>query len=175
MAKTKDQKKEILENLIEKIKRAKSIIFARFNGLGVKENEELRKRLKDEKGEYHVVKKTLLDLAFKEYQIKDLNVKDFDGQIAAIFGFGDDVMPAKIVDQFKKDHKGKIEFVGGILENKFLSIAEVQVLAKLPSKQELFAKIVGSINAPISGLVNALAGNLKNLLYVFRAIEESKK
>lgn len=174
MAKTKDQKKEILENLTEKIKRAKSIIFASFNRLGVKENEELRKRLKDEKGEYYVVKKTLLDLAFKESQIKDLHVKDFDGQIAAIFGFGDEVMPAKIVDQFKKDHKEKIEFVGGILENKFMSIAEVQTLAKLPSKQGLFAKIVGSINAPISGLVNSLAGNLRNLVYVLKAVENKK-
>ena len=174
MAKTKDQKKEILENLIEKIKRAKSIIFASFNGLGVKENEELRKRLKDEKGEYYVVKKTLLDLAFKESQIKDLHVKDFDGQIAAIFGFGDEVMPAKIVDQFKKDHKEKIEFVGGILENKFMSTSEVQALAKLPSKQGLFAKIVVSINAPISGLVNSLAGNLRNLVYVLKAVENKK-
>ncbi len=175
MAKSKEQKTQILENLITKIKSSKSIVFTKFNGLKVKENEELRKQLKKEDSEYYVAKKTLLRLAFRGFEIKGLDVKKFDGQIAAVFGFKDEVMPAKIVDEFAKGKEDKIEFLGGVLENKFISQKEVNDLAKLPSKDELYAKIVGSLNAPIFGFVNVLAGNLRNFVYVLKAIEEKKQ
>ena len=71
--------------------------------------------------------------------------------------------------------ENKIDFLGGILENKFINATQVADLAKLPSKQELYAKIVGSINAPVSGFVNALAGNLKNLVYALSAIKDKKQ
>ena len=174
MPKTKEQKKEILRDIAEKIKKAKSVVFARFNKLGVSESESLRKELKAENSEYYVAKKTLINLAFKDSNIKGLDVKKFDGQMATIFGYGDEIMPAKIVDKFKKEYEDKIEFVGGILENRLLSAAEMIKLAKLPGKQELYAKIVGSLNAPIFGFVNALAGNLKNLVGALNAIKEKK-
>lgn len=175
MAKTKEQKKKILEKLSDKINRAKSIVFTNFDALGVQDNEELRIKLKAENSEYYVAKKTLFNLAFQDKNIKDFDIKSFKGRISAIFGYGDEIVPAKIVNDFKKDHEEKINFVGGILEGKFLSSEKITTLSKLPSKQELYAKIVGSINAPISGFVNALAGNLRNLVYVLKAVEEKKK
>lgn len=178
MPKSKIQKQEILRDLAEKISKAKSVVFAKFNKLGVKENEELRRELKKEGSEYFVAKKTLMGLAFKDSKIDGLDVKNFDGQVAAVFGYNDEVAPAKIVSKFSKSHKGdkeeKIEFVGGILENKFIDAVSVKNLAGLPSKQELYAKIVGSINAPVSGFVNVLAGNIKKLFYALKAIEEKK-
>jgi len=174
MPKSKEQKRTILKELGEKIAKAKSIVFTKFNGLTVKENEALRAKLLKENTEYYVAKKTLFNLAFKDKAIAGLEVKNFNGQVAAVFGYGDEVAPAKIVDQFKKDKEGKLEFIGGILENKFLSGAEVSALAKLPSKQELYARIVGSINAPVVGLVNALAGNIRNLVQVLKAVSEKK-
>lgn len=173
MAKTKEQKKEILEGLKDKIGKSKSIVFTKFNGLQVKENEELRNKLREENSEYYVAKKTLLDLALKDNDLK-VDVSSFEGKIAAVFGYEDEVAPAKIVDEFKKDKEDKMEFLGGILEGRFVDPEEVSALAKLPSKQELYAKIVGSINAPVSGFVNALAGNLRNLVYVLKAVEEKK-
>ncbi len=172
MAKTKEQKKQILNMLIEKIGKAKSIIFTKFNGLTVKENEELRNKLRSEDSEYYVAKKTLMDLAFKDKQISGLEIKKFSGQIATIFSYEDEVSPARIVGKFKKDKEGKIEFIAGILGNKLMSEAEVSELAKLPTKQEFYAKVVGSINAPVSGLVNVLAGNLRSLVYVLKAVGE---
>ena len=174
MAKTKKQKEEILQKLNEKIKKAKSIVFAEFDGLGVKDNEKLRIKLKQENSEYYVAKKTLLNIALKEEKIKDLDVEKFNGRVATVFGYKDEVAPAKIVDEFKKTHEEKINFIGGVLENNYLSAEKIQKLAKLPSKEELYAKIVGSINAPISGFVNVLAGNMRNLVYVLKAIEEKK-
>lgn len=174
MPKTKEQKRSIFKELNEKISKAKSVVFVNFSGLTVKENEDLRCSLKKENSEYYVAKKTLLGMALKEGGVNDANVKELEGQVAAIFGYEDEVAPAKVINIFKKGKEAKIKFVGGILENKFISANMVAELAILPSKQELYAKIVGSINAPVSGFVNALAGNLKNIVYVLNAIKDKK-
>lgn len=174
MPKSKAQKREILDELADKIAKAKSVVFTKFNGLGTKESEEIRRELKKNDSEYFVAKKTLMDIAFKDSSIEGLDVRGLEGQVAAIFGFSDEVAPAKVVGGFKKTLEGKIEFVGGVLENKFISAESVLALSKLPSKQELYAKIAGSLNAPISGFVNALAGNLKNIVGVLNAIKEKK-
>ena len=174
MPKTKVQKQEVIRNIKEKISRAKSVIFTKFDQLGVKENEELRNKLRAEQSEYYVAKKTLFDLAFKDEKIEGLNPKELSGRMAAVFGYDDEIAPAKTVDEFRKGQEEKIEFLGGILENKFIDAETVTALAKLPSKLELRAKFVGAINAPISGFVNALAGNMKNLVYVLSAIKEKK-
>jgi len=176
MPKTKEQKRTILVELKDKISRAKSIIFTKYNALTVKDNEELRVKLREENNEYFVAKKTLFNLALKDKAIEGLDIKKFEGRLAAIFGYDDEVSPAKIVGEFKKDKEKaeKIEFVGGILENKFIDANEVANLATLPSKQALYAQIVGSINAPVSGFVNALAGNIRNFINVLKAVEEKK-
>lgn len=175
MPKNKIQKQEILRTLSEKFKKSKSVVFAGFNALTVKDNENLRAQLRKENSEYYVAKKTLMNIAFKD-QIKDLNVRDMDGKLAAIFSYEDEVAPAKILGNFRKDKdkQARVFFLGGILENKLLSKDEVEALSLLPSKQELYARLVGTMNAPISGFVNALAGNIKNLVYVLKAIEEKK-
>ncbi|HTW96326.1 MAG TPA: 50S ribosomal protein L10 [Candidatus Methylomirabilis sp.] len=174
MPKTRAQKKVILDGLDEKAQAAKSVVFAKFAKLNVKENEDLRKRLKAEGGEYYVAKKTLFNLAFKEKH-PDVDFKNMDGQVAAVFGYQDEVAPAKVVDTFRKEmEEPKIFFLGGILENKFIPAEMVEMLAKLPSKKELYAKLVGSLNSPVSGFVNVLAGNLRGLLTCLKAIGEKK-
>lgn len=175
MPKNKIQKQEILRNLSEKFKKSKSVVFAGFNALTVKDNEKLREQLRSENSEYYVAKKTLMNIAFKD-QIDELNVRSLDGKLAAIFSYGDEVAAAKILGNFRKDKdkEARVFFLGGILENKLLSKTEIEAVSKLPSKQELYARLVGTMNAPISGFVNALAGNIKNLVYVLKAIEEKK-
>jgi large subunit ribosomal protein L10 len=174
MPKTRAQKQVILDGLTEKVKGAKSVVFAKFAKLGVRENEDLRKRLKAEGGEYYVAKKTLLNIAFKNNK-QEVDFKTMDGQVAAIFGYQDEVAPAKILDVFRKEaEEPKIFFLGGILENKFISKEMVESLAKLPSKKELYAKLVGSLNAPVSGFVNVLSGNLRGLVTCLKAIGDKK-
>ena len=176
MPKTKLQKQEILRDLANKIDKAKSVVFAKFDGLEVKDNEDLRKKLKESDSEYYVAKKTLINLAFKENKnMPKVDVNQLDGKIATIFGYEDEVAPAKAIAEFQKNHEEVIDFMGGILENRFISAEEVTALSKLPSRNELYAKIVGSINAPVSGFVNALAGNLRNLVYVLKAVETKKQ
>ena len=175
MPKNKLQKQEILRDLDNKIKKSTSIVFATFDGLGVKENEELRQNLKKENGEYYVSKKTLLDLAFKNEKVADLDIKSFPGKVAAVFAYEDQVSPVKAVFNFKKANEGKIAFVGGVLDGRFISKEEVDNLATLPSKDELYAKLVGSINAPVSGFVHVLAGNLRGLVTVLQSIADKKE
>ena len=175
MPKTKGQKKQILDSLTEKINQSKSIVFTNFDGLKVSENEALRKKLKEEDSEYYVAKKTLINIAFQNSNLDDIDIKKLEGKVATVFSYVDEVASAKIIDNFKKElGEEKINFLGGILENKFLSKEEVEFLAKLPSKQELQAKLVGTMNAPISGFVNVLAGNMRSLVCVLKAIEEKK-
>lgn len=176
MPKNKQQKQDILTTLSEKIKKSKSVVFAGFNTLGVKDNEDLRSKLLAENSEYYVAKKTLLNRAFKDSKIEGLDTRQFEGKLATIFSYEDEVAPAKIIGEFKKDKEksDKIFFLGGILENKLLSREQVEALSQLPSKPELYAKMVGSLNAPISGFVNVLAGNLRGLVGVLKAISEKK-
>lgn len=174
MPKSKQQKRDVLASLTDKIQRAKSIVFTSFNALPVKDNEELRLKLRAENSEYYVAKKTLLDLAFKANPVEGLNVKDLDGKVATIFSYEDEVAPAKIVFGFRKEREDKIAFIGGVLEGRFLSKTDMESLAQLPSKQELYAKMVGSMNAPISGFVNVLAGNMRGLVTALKAIADAK-
>ncbi|HPT08747.1 MAG TPA: 50S ribosomal protein L10 [bacterium] len=174
MPKSKVQKGEILRDLDEKIKKSKSIVFASFDALEVKDNEELRHNLKQEKGEYYVSKKTLLDLAFKNNKLEGFDIKNLPGKVAAIFAYEDEISPAKVVFNFRKTHDGKIDFVGGILDGKVLNKEEIEKIAVLPGRQELYAKLVGSMNAPISGFVNVLAGNMRGLVTVLKAISDKK-
>jgi large subunit ribosomal protein L10 len=175
MAKTKLQKQVMLRDVSEKITKAKSMVFAEFSGLGVKQNEDLRHKLRTENSEYLVAKKTILKLALKDKSIEGLDLGSIKGQLSVVFGYEDEVAPAKIVNEFKKGNPDSISFAGGILEGKFINASKVQELACLPSKQELYAKIVGSINAPISGFVTVLAGNMRGLVVALNAIKEKKE
>ena len=119
-----------------------------------------------------VVEKTLLKRALKEAGV-DIDTDAFGGSVLTSVGLRDEVAPAKILSEFKKDREG-IQFLGGILEGRLMDAASVTRLSKLPSKKELLDKVVGSLNAPASGFVNVLAGNLRGLVYTLNAIKESK-
>lgn len=174
MPKTKQQKQVILRDLAKKFEQAKSVVFAHFTGLKVNDNEMLRRDLRQEQSEYYVAKKTLLNLALKDKNLESFDPKSSDGQLAVVFGYEDEVAPAKILNKFIKDHEGQVKFLGGILEGKVIDANAVTVLANVPTRAELYAKLVGSINAPVSGFVNVLAGNLRNLVNVLHAIQEKK-
>jgi len=173
MPKTKEQKKQIVGDLADKLANFKSAVFTDYKGLTVAEAQELRKQCKEQNAEYLVAKKTLIQLALDKAGIKDVDVKNMEGNIALVLGFEDEVAPAKISANFAKDHES-LKLLGGIMENQYIDFAKVEALSKIPSKAELLAKLVGSLNSPISGFVNVLAGNLRGLVSVLNAIKEQK-
>lgn len=171
MAKSKEQKQKMIKDLEERFSKMKSLVFSDYYGLTVKEIQELRKLLREKSGDYLVTKKTLLDLALKDTDIKDVNSKELTGGLGLAFGFDDEIAPAKILADFSKKH-GALKISAGILEKRFISQEKVLELAKLPGKNELMVQIVGSIKSPLSGLVGVLKGNIRNFIGVLRAIVE---
>jgi large subunit ribosomal protein L10 len=172
MALTKEQKQKIIADLKEEVAKQKVMLFLDFTGLKVKDLFDLRKKLKEEEAKLIVAKKTLAGLAFQELDAKiSSKIKELEGQIAVIFGFKDEISPAKIAYQFSQGDKN-LKILGGFFENKFQDSEEMISLAKLPAKEELLARTVGSIKAPFSGLVNVLEGNLRNLVCLLSQIKK---
>lgn len=172
MAKSKQVKVAALTDLNTHLRTAKSVVFANFQGLKVKDTEELRKKCRAENVYFVATKKTLLKKALDEAGLS-VDVKTFAGGVAAIFGLSDEVAPAQVTAEFAKTHD-VVSIFGGILEGSFIDGAKVNALAKLPSKHQLLGQLVGTLNAPVSGFVNVLAGNLRGLVNVLNAVKEAK-
>jgi len=173
MAVTKAQKDEILKKLEENFAKAKAVYFAQNKGLAVKKVTDLRKKLHKEGVELVVAKKTLMKLAAKKNNLPDLSDEMMEGPIAAAFSFQDVIIPAKVLYDFSKENEN-LQLLGGVVEGKLLSKAEAKQLATLPSRQELLAKLVGSMKSPISGFHGVLAGVLRKLVYSLKAIHDKK-
>ncbi|MBD3311601.1 MAG: 50S ribosomal protein L10 [Candidatus Magasanikbacteria bacterium] len=172
MAKTRVQKEEAVKSLTQDMQQAKSTVFANFQGLKVSEMEELRGICREQNVDCTATKKTLLKRALDSVGM-EVDTKAFEGGVGVFLGKEDEVAPAQLIAKFAKDHD-VVKIFGGILENDFIDEAKVLELSKLPSKEELYAKVVGSINAPVSGFVNVLAGNLRGLVNVLNGIKENK-
>jgi large subunit ribosomal protein L10 len=165
----KFQKKKIIDDLKEKIEKQKILFFVDLKGLKVKDLSNLKKRLKKVDSQIKVSKKTLLKLALKERGI-DLNVKKMEGEIASVFGFKDEILPAKTAYQFSLENKN-IKILGGYFEGKFREAEEMITFAQLQTRDELLGRLVGSISAPVSDFIYVINANIKGLLQVLTQIK----
>lgn len=164
MAINRQKKEQIVEELKNQFANSNSIIFVDYTGLKVKDFESVRKELKKEGIDIKAAKKNLLDVSLGERKIRPLS-----GQIAVSFGFGDEITPAKIIHKLSGESEN-LKILAGIINGEFVGADYIIALAKTPSREELLSRFVGSINAPVSGLVNVLAGNIRGLLYALNAI-----
>jgi len=171
MPKSKQQKAQSMSDLTSSLKESKGAVFANFQGLKVSDFEDMRKQARDSQIKVQVVKKTLVKKVFDDLSIS-ADPKSFGGGVVTVSGV-DEVSAAKLVVDFAKKHD-MVKVFGGLLEGKFTDEAGVKRLASLPSKQELLSMLVGTLNAPISGFVNVLAGNLRNLVGVLNNIKDAK-
>jgi len=173
MSKTRLQKEEVVAKLADKFSRMKAMAFASISGFTMKDADNLRVKGKKSGVDITVTKKTLLKIAAKTAGQDAVDPSAFDGSLLSAFAFEDEVSAAKVLSDLAKE-KNTIKILGGILEGKVVGADEVKKLAALPGKTELLAKIVGSLNAPISGFVNVLAGNLRGLVTVLKAMQDKK-
>lgn len=153
MPKTRQEKEAIKAKLLAAFKKAKSVVFADYQGLKVAQADKLRKKAREADVEYLVAKKSLMNLAAKEAGY-ELDVKQFPGMLGAAFGTQDEVAPAKVLGDMGKDTSLKL--VGGIFEGQVVDKEKVNALSKLPSKQQLLGQVVGTMYAPVSAFVRAL-------------------
>lgn len=169
---TKEQKKSIVKDLAEKLKNSKAVVFSDYKGLAVKDMMALRGELRKEGIDLKVAKKTLINLALKDAGL-EIDARKFEGQVALAISSQDEVAAAKIIAKTAKANEN-LKIIGGILGTKELSMEETKALSAIPGKQELLAKLVGTLNAPVSGFVNVLVGNLRGLVQVLKAVAENK-
>lgn len=169
---TKAFKSEKISQIKEKMDKAKVAIVTDYKGLSVEEITKLRRLIQKEDGDYMVTKNTLAKLAVKgtEYEIL---TDSFTGPIALAFGFEDQVAPAKALAKFIKDTK-KGEILAAAMDGKLLSASEAKALATLPSKQEIYAKMLGCINSPVSGIANSINAVMSQLTRTMAAVRDKK-
>ena len=160
---TKDKKKEIIENICKDLKDQNGLFFVNFKGVKGNDFKELRGNLKKCGAKMLVARKTLVKLAFEKEKI-DFDPLLLGGEVGFVFSFEDGVRTAKAVGKFDKEEK--VAILGGIYEGKALTPEEVKEIATLPSKEELYSQLLGTLSAPVSGFMQVLQGNTRNLLTV---------
>lgn len=169
---TKAFKTEKIDAIKSKIEKAQVAVITEYKGLTVEEITNLRRSIQKDGGDYMVTKNTLTKIAVKGTPFEVLTEK-MTGPIALAFGFDDPVAPAKAVKTFiEKSKKGEI--LGAVLDGKLLSVEETKALANLPSKEELYAKMLGSINSPTSGVVGCVSGVMASLTRAIAAVRDQK-
>jgi len=169
----RDQKAVEIKSLAEGFLKSKGIIFALNKGLTVAEVTELRRNLRKESNRLKVVKNRLAKRALKEVGIEGLDAF-FKGPATITSAEVDPVSAAKVLIQFSKDHE-KLEVQGGFVYNQILDLNKVKALASLPSREELYAKLLYCISGTATQLVNVLSALPRGMVNVVDAIRRMKE
>ncbi len=169
MPKTKEKKREVISKLEEKVKNQKAMIFVNFQGLKMDDFSELREGLKKSEAELVVTKKTLLNIAFNNNRL-GIDIEKIKGEMAVIFGFGDQIGPAKIAYDFSQK-KPNLKLTGGFIEGILRNENEIATFAQLPSREELLVKFVRTLQAPLSNLTSVLGGNIRKFIYLLKQVK----
>lgn len=169
-----------VKDLSEKLSKAKAVILTDYTGLSVSQQNKLRQKVKDSGGQFLVSKNRLFKLALSETKKSGLprNIEELlRGPTAFLFVFEDEIGPIKALVQFSQSHNLPSLKIGIVLkpEDRLLTIEEIEALAKLPTRDELIARLIGSINAPRSRLVYVLSANLQKLALIIKAIKDKKE
>lgn len=154
MARTKEQKKEIVNKLKTIMDNSQSMVFVNIHGLHVANATEMRKRLKKDGVGFFVAKKTLTDIALKGKKYEG-SQPSLTGEIGLAYGT-DLITPARDVFEFQNKFKNNVNIVGGIFEKRYMTKEEMIDIASIPPLSTLYGMFVNIINSPIQGLVMAL-------------------
>lgn len=163
-------KAQIIEEMTDKLSRARGAVLLQTQGLTVAETQDLRRKLRTQGVELHVIKNTLLRKASEAANYKDLSAL-LTGQTAIALGFTDEVTPAKAITDYLKTAKtGKPVVVkAGILDRGPISVKQVEDLAKVPSRDVLRGQVVGTVMGPLNQTYGVLSAPLRDLINVLEA------
>jgi large subunit ribosomal protein L10 len=167
------RKEAAVQELRERLADSQNLFLTDFAGLTVEEITNLRRALRKDGSTYAVVKNTLFKLAAGDDLAKSLDAF-LAGPTGVVFAGSDPVAPAKAIKQFADDSK-KLGIKAAYIDGRLVDKQQVEVLAALPPKIELIAKLVGSLASPLRGLVTVLSGNQSGLVRVLNAIREQKE
>lgn len=166
------EKVAAVEEIKDKMGKAKVVVLADFSGISVLKFSNLRRSLSKEGSECKVFKNKLIAIATKEEKLEGL-AEVLSGSTALIFGFDDELAAPKLLMKFTKDIK-ELKIKGGIIGGKIIGPEGVKELAALPSFEELLAKLMGSMKSPISGFVNVASGPIRGFITALDAVAKQK-
>lgn len=162
-----EAKKEAVADLADRMTRASIAVATDFRGLSVNQTTALRAQLRQVGVEYKVVKNRLAKIAADESGVTAYR-EILDGATGVVFGYDDVVAPAKVLDEFVKQMRVDLKIRNGVMDGRVISSAQIAELASLPPREELIAKLLGQMNAPIANLVGVLHGTIRGLPIVLQ-------
>jgi large subunit ribosomal protein L10 len=169
----RSEKEAIIAEVAEKAARAIAIYFADFSKLTVAEETELRREFRKSGVEYNVVKNTLARKALEQISGYDRVFDKLVGPTGIAYSFDDPSAPAKIIKKFS-EKTGKLQLKAAVVEKQVYDATKLEQLAKMPTRKEMISAILGSLDAPASGIVGAVNAIARDLVYVIDAIEKKK-
>src|SRR5437899_1809927 len=173
MAVTRAKKVEQVGNLTSELQKVTSIVVATFGKLTVSQDFELRKALRISGAKYRVVKNTLAERASKGTKAEEV-LKGLEGRTSIAYTQGDPVALAKALAKYAKDNP-EFTFKAGVVEGRVVSIKEIESLATMPSKEEIYSKLLFLLNAPAQRLVSAMNAVGRDLAVVINQGVEKQK
>lgn len=165
MALSKSQKDEVIKEVSDLLNKSKMTVIAKYQGIDVKSLQDLRRQARNNGTAVRVVKNRLFKQALKQSDnLKDTDSNILEGMLLYAFNDGDEVAAAQVLNGFAKTNPN-LEFVGGIAnDGQFVDASKIKDLAGLPSRDQLLAGLINTLNAPLHGVVRSLSGNLSGLL-----------
>ena len=173
MAVSRAKKTEQVEKLGSELKGVSSVIVATYSKLTVAQDYELRKALRSSGGKYRVIKNTLAERAAKGTKVEEV-LKDLTGVTSIAYTEGDPVALAKALAKYAKDNP-EFTFKAGVVEGRVISIKEIESLATMPSKEELYSKLLFLLNAPAQRLATVINATGRDLAVVLNQGVEKQK
>jgi len=170
---TRKEKEQKVKEIEQDLQQADFLVLTDYRGLNVDDISGLRRSLGESNCKYKVVKNNLAKIAARQAGIEEIN-EYLQGPTAIAYGYDDPVLSAKALNKADKELKN-LSIKAGYLDGKILAPGDVKALGEIPSKEVLYGKLCGAFQAPISGLVNVLQGNLRNLAYALDAVRHQKE
>ena len=168
----RDEKEQLVQILHDELEKSQAVFVTDYMGLTVERITKLRREIKGVGGSYKVVKNTLLRRATQGTPAKGIE-QFLVGPTAIAIAKTDAVAVAKALVNFAKDNE-KFEIQAGMLGNRTITAADIQELSKMPPREVLLARMLSSMNAPVSNFVGVLSAIISQLVYVLKAIENKK-
>src|SRR5436853_659010 len=173
MAVTKAKKSEQVERLSSDLKDISNLVVATYSRLTVTQDYELRKALRGAGAKYRVVKNTLAERASKGTKVEEV-LKNLSGVTSIAYTTGDPVILAKALQKYAKDNP-ELKFKVGVVEGRVIQVKEIEALATMPSKEEIYSKLLFLINAPAQRLVTVMNAVGRDMAVVInQGLKENK-
>lgn len=165
-------KEGLVGEIKERFNGSEAVLLIDYRGLSVKEMQELRRSVREAGGDIKVYKNSLTEIAIRELALPNMDAH-LQGPTAFVFVEADPVAPAKALSVYAKTHQA-LELKGGLVQNRVIDADGLKALATLPSREELIAKLLGTIQNPLTGTVRVLAGPARAFATVLDAIAKQK-